>query len=71
MTDTNRWCDTCGQHHGPLYICEHYPVDLKQQIAAEGKQFERDLRDPKWISKQIENGATMEEIVIFRALCGF
>jgi hypothetical protein len=28
----NRWCEACKSEHGPLYLCPHYPDELKAVV---------------------------------------
>lgn len=67
---SNRYCATCGHDHGPLYICEHYPAELQEEILRADHQWRKNLMDPAWCQKQIDNGLPPEGIVIFRALAG-
>ena len=64
------WCPTCEHHHGPLYICEHYPQEVKDHLQAKSDGFRRNLRDPAWIQRQLDNGISPEVIVIFGAFMG-
>ena len=48
-----RWCDYCDREHGELYICEHYPVEVRDQIGAAQEEWRRNLNNPEWIDAQI------------------
>lgn len=65
-----RWCNTCSGYHGMLYVCPDYPEDVKQMLREKGDQFLKDVHDPEWIKKQMDNGATPEAIGIMRAFAG-
>lgn len=64
------WCETCKHSHGPLYICEHYSSELKEELRIKNEQYMTNLRDPKWIQTQLDNGIPPEGIAIFKALAG-
>lgn len=65
-----RWCNTCNHYHGSLYVCEHYPVDVKQMLHENGDQFRKNLRDPGWRQRQIDNGVPPLAIAVFTAFAG-
>ena len=39
-----RWCEPCGQYHGVLHVCEHYPEHVKEAVARETKRFRDAIR---------------------------
>ena len=63
--DPNRWCEGCGQDHGPLYICQHYPDDLKAEIQAKSDAWEAKLRAGDVLR---QHGPVVD--AIFRAFAG-
>lgn len=65
-----RWCDVCAWWHGPLYICEHYPNDINNEIFYLIEKFHKDINDPNWIKKQTDNGIHQKVIDILRLLSG-
>jgi len=38
MKMDDRWCSTCERDHGPLYVCEHYPDSLKDELLKRGQK---------------------------------
>ena len=42
-TKLGRWCATCGHEHGPLYSCEHYPEDVRAEIALQASSWQASL----------------------------
>jgi hypothetical protein len=65
-----RWCSGCNRHHGVLYICEHYPEDIKVMLREEGEQFRKNVHDPAWIQRQIDNGASPQAVAIMQVFAG-
>lgn len=39
-----RWCASCNQEHGPLYLCESYPRWVRNEIEARQAAFRCSLR---------------------------
>ena len=64
------WCEVCKQEHGALYICPSYSEERKKKIRKSSDKLQENLRDPKWIQKQIDNGVPMEAIEIFKIFSG-
>jgi hypothetical protein len=44
--DPNRYCSNCKHEHGPLYICESYTEELKQELEEKRKKWIEYLNDP-------------------------
>lgn len=64
------WCQGCRYIHGPLYVCEHYPEDLRIRIKKQGDEWRRNLLDPVWVAARMAEGLPREAIEISRALAG-
>lgn len=65
-----RWCDGCQRHHGWLYTCDSYSAELKAEIAVREEKYLRNLADPVWCQRQVDNGVPPVVISIFRAMNG-
>lgn len=70
LRDGGRWCEACDCWHGPLYVCETYPPDLRAEVQAQSDRYIANLQDPKWVAEQLANGATRAEITILRWFAG-
>jgi len=66
----SRWCEGCNQYHGPLYLCEKYPGDIKKHIQLQNDEYITNLRNPAWCQKQMDNGLPAVGVMIFRTLAG-
>ena len=66
----SRWCEECNHWHGPLFLCLHFGDNLTDDIKEQQARFRANLRDPKWIQKQLDNGTPPEVIGIFQVLGG-
>ena len=40
-----RWCEPCGQEHGSLYPCRHYPRWIANDIEAQTVRWRQRLRE--------------------------
>jgi hypothetical protein len=70
VTGRIRECDVHGKH-GLLYPCPEYPKEVLDEIERSNQIYKRNLSDPEWCRKQIENGSMTEEaIAVFRAMAG-
>lgn len=38
-----RWCETHQQHHGPLYACESYPLEVREEIGVQSANFVKSI----------------------------
>ena len=65
-----RWCSMCNQYHGILYNCEHYPKEIRAEIERDCNVHVKNIQDPKWIKRQIQNGIPAEAIVFARIFAG-
>lgn len=66
----SRWCDTCNQNHGPLYLCEFYSKELQEEITEQSNKFQENLSNPTWIQEQLNNGTSVECIEIMKMFAG-
>ena len=66
----NRFCSSCNQNHGPLYICPEYSPELQEKIRKDQDQYIANLRSPVWCRAQIAKGLPIEVLMTFRALAG-
>jgi hypothetical protein len=63
-----RWCERHGQYHGTLYNCEKYPPAVRAEIAEAAERYRRNLNDPAWQRRQLDNGVPPVVLAIFGAM---
>lgn len=68
--DGARWCTPCGHYHGPLYVCDAYPPELRAEVRGASDQQVANLRDPKWIAEQRAAGVPQMAIDFMRMFAG-
>ena len=69
--DDVRWCETCNQFHGILYVCGSYPDELKAKLHEQSEKYVNNLRSRSWCERQKrERGIDDMGIEIFRAMAG-
>jgi len=64
----SRWCEKCNLFHGPIHICEHYSLDLKEKLKKEQEEMIINLQDPEWIKKQIDGGVSLQDTNVCRIM---
>lgn len=64
-----RWCEECGVGHGPLYSCEHYPVEVKKEIAERDEIFRKNVRSRAWWREQAERNNWDEQTLATAMVC--
>ncbi len=69
-SDGARWCEPCDHYHGPLYVCEAYPPELRAEVQAASDQHIANLRDPKWVAEQRAAGVSQVVIDFLRIFAG-
>jgi len=65
-----RYCESCAQEHGILFVCDSYDDATQKAIQAAADAFRRNLHDPEWEARQIATGTDPVAIAIYRALAG-
>lgn len=66
----NRFCDSCNQYHGYLYICPNYSDKLKAEIKEDNRIFVEFLRNEKMVKRAIKKGVPRELIMFWRIFAG-
>ena len=62
----NRWCEWCNQFHWPLYICDKYSEELKQEINDTRIKFREKMMDKNYIDKMIDDWVPKEAIAVMQ-----
>lgn len=66
LNGRERWCGSCSQMHGPLYLCDSYSPETKDEIFQQNRKFEKYLTSGKC---EAEHGKLTSEIMkIFAGL---
>lgn len=65
-----RYCEGCRRFHGSLYVCECYTAEQQAEVRALGEKFRANLRDPKWLQEQRDNGIPDSVLAIYRMFAG-
>lgn len=65
----SRWCEEHGWH-GSGYACQSYPPDVLAMIQAQNQTFKKNLADPAWLQRQLDNGVPAEVIAIYKTFAG-
>jgi len=65
-----RWCAVHNQYHGSLYKCPFYSKETLDEIARETSIWGRNLKDPDYIQKLIQQGVPPEGIAILKFFAG-
>lgn len=64
-----RWCEKHGFFHRALYICKHYPADLREALTYRIEFFMRYTVDSKWLAEQIKEDNIRQETYLMYYIC--